>query len=97
MSILRFLGLSEKPAAAAETELFADRLAVLEASLPRLNAAQSQMMRALERQAAQERPERPAGAPAMVAPIAAAPADPAAADPLAALRDLPRVVSLHQK
>ena len=39
-------------AAAAQTELFADRLALLEASLPRLSVAQSLMMQALERQAA---------------------------------------------
>ena len=38
-------------AAAAQTELFADRLALLEASLPRLSVAQSLMMQALERQA----------------------------------------------
>jgi hypothetical protein len=90
-------------AAAAQTELFADRLAVLEASLPRLNAAQSEMMRALERQAAggPGRPA-PAAAPAATA-MATAMADPAAdpvadaADPLAALRELPRVVSLHHK
>ena len=50
--------LAELRAAAAQTELFADRLAVLEASLPRLNAAQSQMMRALERQAAVPRCRR---------------------------------------
>ena len=60
-------------AAAAQTELFADRLAVLEASLPRLNAAQSEMMRALERQAA----SAPGGAPraglGRPAPAAAAP------------------------
>ena len=37
--------------AAVETELFADRLALLEASLPRLSAAQAEMMQALERQA----------------------------------------------
>jgi hypothetical protein len=72
--------------AAAQTELFADRLAALEASLPRLNAAQSEMMRALERQA---------GGPA--GPAHSLPAPLTAPDPFAALRDLPRVVSLHQK
>ena len=72
-------------AAAAETEVFADRLALLEASLPRLSAAQAEMMQALERQA--------------VAPPAVPAAEEAAADgpdPLAALRDLP-VVSLHRR
>ena len=38
-------------AAAAQTELFADRIALLEASLPRLSVTQSLMMQALERQA----------------------------------------------
>ena len=38
-------------AATAQTELFADRLALLEASLPRLSSAQALMMQALERQA----------------------------------------------
>jgi len=75
-------------AAAAQTELFADRLAVLEASLPRLNAAQSQMMRALERQAAATSPASPAPGPGA--------AEAAAVDPLA-LNGLPRVISLHQK
>ena len=76
-------------AAAAQTELFADRLALLEASLPRLSVSQSLMMQALERQAALPEPS---------APVAAeAPEPPAAPDPLAAFRDLPRIVSLHQK
>ena len=48
-------------AAAAQTELFADRIALLEASLPRLSVTQSLMMQALERQAG-------------VAPAAAGPA-----------------------
>jgi chromosome segregation ATPase len=73
-------------AAAVQTELFADRLALLEASLPRLSVAQSLMMQALERQAA--------GAPA--GPTAATPG-PGSEDPLAAFRDLPRIVSLHQR
>ena len=77
-------------AAAAQTELFADRLALLEASLPRLSVTQSLMMQALERQAAAPEPSAP------VAPEAAE-ADPAPPDPLAAFRDLPRIVSLHQK
>ena len=88
-------------AAAAQTELFADRLAVLEASLPRLNAAQSQMMRALERQAARPRrcPGRrsPGGASGVPLPPLRPPADRGGPDPLAALRELPRVVSLHHK
>jgi chromosome segregation ATPase len=77
-------------AAAAQTELFADRLALLEASLPRLSVSQSLMMQALERQAAAPEPPAPAAAPE-------APEPPAAPDPLAAFRDLPRIVSLHQK
>ena len=66
-------------AAAAQTELFADRLAVLEASLPRLNAAQSQMMRALERQAgaaaatSQGLPAAPEARPEPEAPAARRP------------------------
>ena len=92
--------LAQLRATAAQTELFADRLAVLEASLPRLNAAQSQMMRVLERQAGGS-----AALPAaLTGPLAAAPtgaetapAPEPAADPFAAFRDLPRVVSLHHK
>ena len=45
-------------AAAEQTGLFADRLALLEASLPRLSAAQARLMQALERQA-----RRPPAAP----------------------------------
>ena len=93
--------LAELRAAAAQTELFADRLAVLEASLPRLNAAQSQMMRALERQAGGSA-ALPAGVPRARLPAAlhgrrARARARAAADPFAAFRDLPRVVSLHHK
>jgi DNA anti-recombination protein RmuC len=91
--------LAQLRATAAQTELFADRLAVLEASLPRLNAAQSQMMRVLERQAGGS-----AALPAaLTGPLAAAPTRgetapaPEPADPFAAFRDLPRVVSLHHK
>ncbi|HRO12023.1 MAG TPA: hypothetical protein PK452_10860, partial [Amaricoccus sp.] len=77
-------------AAAAETERFADRLAILEASLPRLNAVQSEMMRTPEPQAA----SASGGAPRTVLER---PAPSAATDSLAALRELPRVVSLHHK
>jgi prephenate dehydrogenase len=90
--------LAQLRATAAQTELFADRLAVLEASLPRLNAAQSQMMRVLERQAGGS--ALPA---ALTDPLAAAPTGaetapaPEPPDPFAAFRDLPRVVSLHHK
>ena len=75
-------------AAAAQTELFADRLALLEASLPRLSAARSLMMQALE----------PPAIPEEASPEEAAPALAAAAgpDPLEAFRDLPGVVSLHR-
>ncbi|WP_299134018.1 hypothetical protein, partial [uncultured Amaricoccus sp.] len=102
-------------AAAEQTELFANRLALLEASLPRISAAQTRLGQVLERQAAAlaesviAPPEAPApvappavAPPATVAPAAeaAVPAEEAetAVDPdLAALRALPRVVSLHQK
>jgi len=73
-------------AAAAQTELFADRLAMLEANLPRLSAAQLHMMALIERQA--------------TGPVPAAAAADAATDisgGLDALRDLPRVVSMHHK
>ena len=71
-------------AAAERTELFADRIALLEASLPRLSAAQAKLMQALERQGG---------------PAAAAPAAPASL-PEAAMEEiwtLPRLVSLHRK
>ncbi len=72
-------------AAAEHTQLFADRLALLEASLPRLTAAQAQLMQA----------------PGRAAPPEAAQPAPAerveAADPLETIWTLPRVVSLHHK
>ena len=72
-------------AAAEHTQLFADRLALLEASLPRLTAAQAQLMQAPGRAAPRE-----AAQPA--------PADRVeAADPLETIWTLPRVVSLHHK
>ena len=88
-------------AAAEQTELFANRLALLEVSLPRLTATQAEMMRALERQAAAPAIEplaEPAPGPEVVAETARAAAgrDAAAAD-LDAIRDMPRVVSLHHK
>lgn len=76
-------------AAAAQTELFADRLALLETSLPRLSAAQALMLKALERQGVPVPAPVPAPAPAPVPAPAAA--DPAVPD----LTGLPRVVSLH--
>ncbi len=81
-------------AAAAQTELFADRLALIEASLPRLSAAQSLMLQALERQGVSAASRTPA---AVIAPPPedppAAPADGTAG--VLDLTDLPRVVSLH--
>jgi len=84
-------------AAAERTELFADRIALLEASLPRLSAAQAKLMQALERQggpaAAAPAPEGRAAAPTT------APAAPASL-PEAAMEEiwtLPRLVSLHRK
>lgn len=52
-------------AAAAQTELFADRLALVETTLPRLSAAQALMLKALDRQGVQ-------------VPVPPAAADPAA-------------------
>ena len=93
-------------AAAAQTELFADRIALLEASLPRLSASQSLMMQAPEYQAERQAPVgAPVSAAAPVATREQAP-EPAAelepepepvASPLEAFRGLPRIVSLHQK
>lgn len=77
-------------AAAAQTELFADRLALLEASLPRLSSAQALMLQALERQGVRP-PIAADPVPATAEPAAAPAADPVRAD----LPDLPRVVSLH--
>jgi hypothetical protein len=95
-------------AAAAQTELFADRLALLEASLPRLSAAQALMLQALERQGVRREPATAAvpGAASMTVqqPVASAHTVPDAetavqapgAEAIAdALADLPRVVSLH--
>jgi hypothetical protein len=85
-------------AAAEQTELFADRLALLEASLPRLSAAQATLMQALERQGGPAG-ETPAADPAPGVPaVESAPAAPAT--PEAALEEiwtLPRLVSLHRK
>jgi hypothetical protein len=44
---------------AEETRLFANRLALLEASLPRLSMAQALMMQARERQSAPQTAPRP--------------------------------------
>jgi hypothetical protein len=87
-------------AAAAQTELFADRIALLEASLPRLSVTQSLMMQALERQAGAAAPAAEA-APLVSEPAPEPEPEPESAmqpaDPLEAFRDLPRIVSLHQK
>ena len=68
-------------AAAEQTALFADRSGELEASLPRLSAAQAQAER---EEGAPERPEPP---------TAPAPTP----EELEAIWTLPRIVSLHQK
>lgn len=80
---------------AEETRRFADRIALLEASLPRLSHAQALMIQALERQAA------PGVAPRLTAPGATDPAE--AGRPVvgsgaedAALWRLPRVISMHR-
>lgn len=73
---------------AEQTEAFADRLSLLEASLPRLSLAQTLMMQALERQAApwpggssaQDDPPAPlssTGTPALQTPSGPPSADPA--------------------
>jgi len=69
-------------AAAEQTALFADRISELEASLPRLSAAQAQ---AVAENAAPE------------PPVAATPAESAPAAELEAIWTLPRIVSLHHK
>lgn len=94
-------------AIAEQTALFSDRIALLEASLPRLSLAQSLMMQALERQAAPAPPAKAEGAPAarpalpaaLSPPPSAAPPS-AAPEPPAPAQDLwraPRVVSAQQK
>ena len=70
-------------ASAERAALFADRISGLEASLPRLSAAEVRAMAA-----AAPEPGRGTAAPAP---------GPASVPGLEALRDLPRVVSLHQK
>jgi chromosome segregation ATPase len=95
-------------AAAAQTELFADRLALLEASLPRLSAAQALMLQALERQGvplprrepAADLPaaaaEQPGPAPEVEVVVQRAPAHGAADAVAGTFPDLPRVISLHR-
>ena len=88
-------------AAAEQTTLFADRIALIEASLPRLNFAQSLMMEALERRAADEgRPPVPAAAPDKAETAAETAAEPETGEIEAAdiedVWNLPRVVSMHQ-
>jgi len=77
------LALVQAAAEASEERaaLFADRISGLEASLPRLSAAEARAMAAAE---PEPDPETATPGPASV-PV------------LEALRDLPRVVSLHQK
>jgi chromosome segregation ATPase len=90
--------------AAERTALFADRIAMLETSLPRLTMAQSLMMEALERRSA-DGTEPAAEAPA--APTEAAEAAPAAetasaeteaeaGEEIDDIWNIPRVVSMHQ-
>jgi hypothetical protein len=97
---------------AEETRLFANRLSLLEASLPRLSLSQSLMMQALERQTVSWE-SLPLGPEALPAPPDVAPASlafaaaatrpgigPGAArqeaDDIAEIWRNPRVVSLHQ-
>lgn len=80
-------------AAAQHTELFADRLALLETTLPRLSATQTILMQTLERKG---------GASEMAGRVAAALNSPRAqeagqGDDLGEIQSMPRVISLHQK
>ncbi|WP_424934633.1 hypothetical protein, partial [Amaricoccus macauensis] len=80
-------------AAAQHTELFADRLALLETTLPRLSATQTILMQTLERKG---------GASEMAGRVAAALNPPRAqeagqGDDLGEIQSMPRVISLHQK
>ena len=86
-------------AAAEQTELFANRLALLEASLPRISAAQTRLNQVLERQAAALAESVSAPLAELRAPAGSGPAPSDFTDDpdLAALQELPRVVSLHLK
>ena len=78
-------------ASAERAALFADRISGLEASLPRLSDAEVRAMAA-----AAPEPGAETGAPAP-GPVSGLAPVPASVSGLEALRDLPRVVSLHQK
>jgi DNA repair exonuclease SbcCD ATPase subunit len=95
--------------AADRTALFADRIAMLETSLPRLTMAQSLMMEALERRAAEgQEPAAAEAAPPEAAETApetpAAPPHPAetpepavdAGGEIDDIWNIPRVVSMHK-
>jgi len=88
--------------AAEQTETFADRLTLLEASLPKLSAAQTLLMQVLERQAAPA-PAEPAPGSVLpmpqpaAKPTAAAAGAHAAASEMEEVWTLPRLVSLHRK
>ena len=79
-------------AVAEETRLFSDRIALLEASLPRLSHAQALMMQTLERQAAPGPAPRPGRGGGDPGGRAAPGTDETAGD---GLWGLPRVVSVH--
>jgi chromosome segregation ATPase len=88
--------------AAERTALFADRIAMLETSLPRLTMAQSLMMEALERRSADGLEPAAAAEAAQAVPAAEAPAPAAettaadAAEDADDIWNIPRVVSMHQ-
>jgi DNA repair exonuclease SbcCD ATPase subunit len=86
-------------AAAEHTELFAERLAVLEASLPRLSAEQSLMMRDRAGQGTRPSGPRPRAAFGEPDPGRVLPAvmDGAAPGGMEEVWALPRLVSLHHK
>ncbi len=82
-------------AAAAQTELFADRLSLLETSLPRLSAAQALMLKALDRQGLSV-PARTVAEPTAVPAAMPEAAPQAAVGATVPAEELSRVISLHQ-
>jgi len=82
--------------AAEETARFADRLAELEASLPRLSGTQAEAMRQREpseAEAMRAREPSEAAPPPPAKPAAPVPS----AEDLEAIWSLPRIVSLHHR
>jgi hypothetical protein len=89
-------------AAAEHTEFFADRLALLETTLPRLSATQTILMQSLESRASGMAGQIAAALhadPAQPSARSDAPAEGRVAKPddLGAVHAMPRVISLHQR